>query len=434
MVRYTIGYVDSSEYLHAIEPKFPLNKRKIGGVATYFQILVRTIVERFSSRFYLKLGALDGIKYAKMDKNYMIEVERCSEPSPRILSDPYVHFLYPIKIALLATRISKDVDIFHLNNFAEGGLIKFFVPDIKVIYTIHGAILPRNTLYNFSLYYHIVDQVIYLRMKNAIKHSDGIISVGKGMDPELYFLIKKYQKRLFIVPNGVDVDKFSPEIKGEKIREKYSIPEEGIVIISTSRFSYQRRVEMLIKVFRKLSKKYKNLYLLLVGAGPREMELKALVQRLGIKRNVVFTGPVPHTKIPFYYAAADIAFNSFTDEPSVDLFIYDISLKKAVLDFLPLSKDFVTLESLASGLPLVGVVKQVRKYKSINIKKLRDDSGIVVPKGDLNMLEKAIELLIKFPELRENMGKNARELILRERNIKDMIGKTLKIYEDILQS
>ena len=49
-----------------------------------------------------------------------------------------------------------------------------------------------------------------------------------------------------------------------------------------------------------------NIALLLVGGGPEEGALHKLADQLGLVRNVVFTGRVPHSEIARYYDLTDI--------------------------------------------------------------------------------------------------------------------------------
>jgi glycosyltransferase involved in cell wall biosynthesis len=52
---------------------------------------------------------------------------------------------------------------------------------------------------------------------------------------------------------------------------------------------------------------------MIVGEGFMERSLRNLTYELGIQDKVIFTGAVPHDKIPQYISAADICVAPFRD-------------------------------------------------------------------------------------------------------------------------
>ncbi len=431
MNEHHIGFIAFENSIEVLEKNIGW-KGWMGGVTVYQNNLAKYLIN--NGNFYVKILNINSsgkCKVLKKQKYEIISINR-KKFKHDFINVPYSHFIEPFYNALLATKFLKDVDIFHFNNFADAGLMKFVNPKAHVIYTVHGRLLPRNSLYYLSPYYKIEDRFSLIKMKNSVKHSDAIITVDSAMDKELYQFAKKYNKRIFLIPNGVDIDKFSPKVSGEHIREKYNIPDYAIVIISTSRFAYQRRIEMLIKAFAKINKEFDNTYLLLVGDGPRKNEFIQLAKNLKIEKNTVFTGAIPNWKLPNYYAAADIAFNSFTDVPIVDSVIHTPSLKNSIEKVHTISINFSTVEALASGLPVIAVVKKVYGYKNIDYESIKNDCGILIPSDDLKALTNMLKTLIHRPSLREQMSLNAREIAVEKRNIHSTMKKTLKVYEYVL--
>ncbi len=175
-------------------------------------------------------------------KFHIISVK--ASPTPHgPLALPYRHFIEPFKLTALVNEYLNDVNIIHLNDFADAGLIKAMNSHIHMVYTVHGRFLPRNSLYYLSPYYRVVNTTNKMKMKNAVKHADAIITVDSAMDPELYYFSRKYSRKVFLIPNGVDTSRFKPGKKDKDIREMYGIPPEATVIISTSRFTYQHTSE-----------------------------------------------------------------------------------------------------------------------------------------------------------------------------------------------
>ena len=60
------------------------------------------------------------------------------------------------------------------------------------------------------------------------------------------------------------------------------------------------------------------------------------------------------------------------------------------------------------------------------------ENGILVEPGDTNAFAEALELLYHNPELRDKLGRKARETIIQERNWDKRIKKELSVYEQIM--
>lgn len=129
-----------------------------------------------------------------------------------------------------------------------------------------------------------------------------------------------------VVPTGIDLEEFPARSKSEA-RQALGWSCEEKVLISMGRLGKEKGFDLLIRAFSLLPQK--NLRLVIVGAGDELAEL----QDLAGERNITFAGFVDHAIIPTYLAAADLfVFASVTE-----------------------TQGLVTLEALASGLPVVAV-------------------------------------------------------------------------------
>jgi glycosyltransferase involved in cell wall biosynthesis len=117
--------------------------------------------------------------------------------------------------------------------------------------------------------------------------------------------------------------------------------------------------------------------LTIVGSGPQDAELKALVQSLGI-RGVRFAGFVDQDELPTYYAAADVfVFPTLADT-------YGIAL----------------LEAAASGLALIA---STHAGATLDFVKDRED-GLIFTPPDEHTLAELIAELADSPELVRDLG------------------------------
>jgi len=123
-----------------------------------------------------------------------------------------------------------------------------------------------------------------------------------------------------IIPNIVDLERF-------KFRERDPLRPR---LLSTRNFDALYNVASTIRAFHLVQRRRTHATLTLVGGGPQEAQLRALVADLKL-RNVTFAGRVKPDEIAGYYAANDIYIQS----PDIDN--------------MPTS----VIEAFASGLPVV---------------------------------------------------------------------------------
>lgn len=108
-----------------------------------------------------------------------------------------------------------------------------------------------------------------------------------------------------VFDNAIDPKEFAynSEMRKEK-REELGIPEDSFVIGNVGRLHSQKNQKFLIEVFNKYLKINPNAYLLIVGQGELEEELKTQAEQLGIKNRVIMPGFKSNVKD--YYNTMDI--------------------------------------------------------------------------------------------------------------------------------
>ncbi len=120
--------------------------------------------------------------------------------------------------------------------------------------------------------------------------------------------------RIAVLPNGVNLARFHPEVDGAGVRRRYGL-EGRIVLGFTGSLKLWHGVDLLLHAFADLQGAFRQsprehaqiLHLLIVGDGPQRGTLQNLSLELGISEQTTFTGAVPHAEIPAHLAACDIA-------------------------------------------------------------------------------------------------------------------------------
>ncbi len=92
------------------------------------------------------------------------------------------------------------------------------------------------------------------------------------------------------------------------------IPREEHLVVSVTRFTAQKRVEVLIKAFARVIEKQPDTHLLIIGTGPLESEITQQVQTSGLNEHVTIGPPVPQTELRAVYNRATVVVLNSIDE------------------------------------------------------------------------------------------------------------------------
>lgn len=130
-----------------------------------------------------------------------------------------------------------------------------------------------------------------------------IIALHEGMAREIEKMFGI--KNVSVIRNGINLDRFrNVDISKEEKRKELGIPLDAYVVSQVSRFTYQKNPEFTISVFNELLKKHENSFLLLIGRGKQEKQLKEQIKQLGMEENVKVL--VARSDIPELLKASDV--------------------------------------------------------------------------------------------------------------------------------
>lgn len=300
----------------------------------------------------------------------------------------------------------KDYDIIHAHTpvpaIADLAALKNINKKRPFILTYHNDIGKEN------LFGRILSGVYNVTLgKFLLTHADIIIATSKSYAMNSKYL-RNYIEKVKIIPNGVDVKVFNPNLDGDKVKSKHGLSDSKIVLFVGWLNPY-KGCDYLIRAFADVVKKAPQAHLLFVGIGPLMTELKKLAAHLNIASKVTFAGYVSDLELPYYYAACDVF----------------------VLPSVSFQEGFglVQLEAMACGKPVVTTtipgVREVDKNEVASIH--------VLPR-DEKALAKAILRLLEDDVLAKNMGKNGRKLVLEKYSWDRIAEMTEKVYKEVTEA
>jgi len=168
----------------------------------------------------------------------------------------------------------------------------------KLIYVYHNAGVGITQSYSFL-------EKMYLRLFNyltnrSIRNVDNVISISDFLRKEL----KKetgIDSKVEYIPT--DKKRFNKKINGNKIRKRYNIKDEP-VLLYVGRISPHKGTHMLIESFKLVQRRYPLAKLIIAGKHTFPKYSKKL-KKISNK-NVLFTGFIKDSELPYYYAACDV--------------------------------------------------------------------------------------------------------------------------------
>lgn len=301
----------------------------------------------------------------------------------------YSKILYLLGLPSLISLISKfNPDLIHAHYASSYGFLGALVFFHPFVLSVWG-----NDVFDFPQRSIVHKQILKFTLSSA----DALFSTSNIMAGQTQYFTNK---QITTIPFGVETDRFRP------MKAQNFFGEEALVIGTVKSLEPNYGIEILIHAFKEIYFKYSelNLYLLIVGGGSLENKLKKLVNELGIENRTLFTGKIPHNKIPEYHNMMNIA-------------VYP-SLKE--------SFGVSILESSSCGKPVIG--SEVGGIPEV-IK--NDHTGYLFPAGNVSKLVKSIETLLIDSKLRTEMGKHGREFVMDKynwnKNVEDMISAYEKI-------
>ena len=248
----------------------------------------------------------------------------------------------------------------------------------------HGSGAPQWTFPINEIMYH-ARRFVFSRCDMLIFNSEeerSNLSENLGMD------INRYQ----IIMPSVRIE----SVSARELREELGLSKE-LIISYIGRLHPIKGVRHLIEAVSGIEEDFK---VLIVGDGPQREELKNMVKKRGLENKILFLGF--RRDIPKILASTDIFVLPSLSE----------GLPRAILEAMAAGKACVVTDI---GLP-------VEDHKT----------AIVVPPQNVEELRKAIELLLRDHELRQELGENARRFIYEKCSVENEIEKHLEVFEKLI--
>ena len=256
----------------------------------------------------------------------------------------------------------KEADVAHIFSASYWSFLVAPVPAWLV-----ARVLGKRVL----VHYHSGEARDHLRRFRtavpALKRAD-LLVVPSGY---LVDVFREFGLSAKAVPNIVDMSQFSFRIRNP-LRPH---------LVCTRGFHRYYSIDVVVRAFAEVKQGFPEAVLDLVGGGPLDAEIRALVRQLGVQ-GVNFPGVASREQIARFYDDADIFINA------------------SWLDNMPVS----ILEAFAAGTPVVSTAPEGMRYLVDH-----ERTGLLSETGDASALANNVIRLLKDADLASLLATNAHE-------------------------
>ena len=234
----------------------------------------------------------------------------------------------------------------------------------------------------------------------VLRYTTAIVACSKMLAIALGEFAGKAARKVHTIQNGLNMDNFLKDVDRESALPSDLLDREFILAIAT--WEWGKGLDVLLRAFTEVRRSHQRTTLVLVGR-PSEAEssLRALAEELGIAKDVLFFGNVPHREVGLYLEHA----------------------KAFCLPSRGEGLPIVILEAGAYRLPVVAT--RVGGIPEIIID---GDSGLLFERDDVTALVAALARILSDPDFARRLGER-----LHRRVVTDFSSKRLyKEYRKLM--
>jgi glycogen(starch) synthase len=375
-----------------------------GGLARHVRKLAEALVRQGVTVDVLTRGVGPGADVQELGG---VSVYRVREPSWPVDLDRFVAWVQRMNEDMLsageALAAENSYDLIHGHDWlvAKASAALAQRADIPYITTIHATEHGRHQGWvakQPQAHIHAVERWMARR-------ADAVIVCSYYMRGHVADIYDIDERRVAVIPNGVDPSELQPSGDLQALRAKFAAPHEKLVLL-VGRLVYEKGFQLALDAMPGVIEEVGNVRFLVAGSGTHEAELKAQAKRLGLDEHGTFLGWIGDDVLHSLYRIADLCVIPSIYEPF----------------------GLVALEAMASGCPCIvadtGGLREVVP--------LGERVGLRFNGGDAEHLGVMIERLLVDDDLRDRLVTEASEHVLRF-DWDDIAQRTREIYHDFGQ-
>lgn len=372
-----------------------------GGVASLYSGLVDAFIKLGHSTVFASSGPM---VLPRETKFHLIEYSKLLRNLPEVLTFPYNETSLK-KILKIVETEKPDFFYLHHHDFHYG-----------------GAKLKEKTGLPFILHF---DSIEYWVKKNwgklyfgsllqwceqiEVAQADAIITISDVLKKQACEFYNIPPNKVYPVPNGVDINRFNPDIDGKEIRQKYGL-ENKFVVGYSGTFNTYHGVDLIARAAKYILNEIPNSAIFFIGDGALREKVEEILKADGVLNKVVITGLVPYSEVPKHLAACDVMVSPIIHNHNNEFFGTPIK----------------HYEYKAMGKPIIasniGTLKEIFQHKV--------NSFVIEPNSIEPIIDAVKEMYINR-DLARSIAENARWDAIHKHSWEANARKIIQIFQEI---
>ena len=233
-----------------------------------------------------------------------------------------------------------------------------------------------------------------------------VIVTSEAMRREVLDQFHLPQEKVNVIPNAIDLEKFNLEVDTDRVRSKYALPYEKVVLF-VGRLTPQKGAEYLIRAAPMILERHPEAKIVIAGDGWLREDLETLAKRVDKTGKILFTGFLSDRELIEIMLCADVLVVPSVYEPF----------------------GIVALEGMAAGVPVVaseidGLAEIVKNEKT----------GVTVYPRNSDSIAWGVNRVLSDPGYAKWLSKNAKEYVQKTYNWQITAEKTISLYHEAVSS
>jgi len=263
--------------------------------------------------------------------------------------------------------------------------------------------MPENLIHYLPFGKKITNYIKEILWNDFARVFNKLNDVTSPTETAAKLIRHRIKKPIKVISNGIDLKRFHPDEKNNPLnplRKLFSIPNKP-TFLYVGRLDREKYLDIVLKAIAKV-REQQDIHMVIAGNGIERDKLKDLTKKLKIEDNVTFTGFVPDKDLPHLYNVADCFVIAGTEE----------------------LQSLVTMEAMASGLPVIGV-------NAMALPELVHDNknGFQFEPGNIDELSTKMLKFLADKALQKKMSDESLRII-QHHDIEKTIDQFEKIYTD----
>lgn len=340
------------------------------------------------------------INYHRIDVNF--------QPAQKEIRNQFGILEVPLRrlpTALKVVRILREnsESIVHFHEPFIPAIISIFAPNIldRAVYTAHlGEEKQRLGLQSKLLPSFIFPDV------RLVRKSSQVTVLNEQVKRLIHDNYAIPANKIHTIPNGVNIQHFTPDLETSNITEKYNIGDE-FVILFIGTITPRKGVDVLVESANELHKYEEKFKVIIAGDTTLNeeysSEISQMISDYGLSDHIDILGYTDHDDLRKLRVSADVFVGPSREE----------------------GFGMVFTEAMASGLPVIG-----SKVGGIPDQIENGVNGYLIPPNEPEILAEKIRHLLRNPSQKERMARESRNRAL-EFSWDRITNEYIKVYEQV---